>query len=459
MNKEGKYVSINNITIKEPEISKSKIKISYVVDGEISELLIKYSRPLDIEVEDARLISIAPLVNYSLFTREIEAEFPVDKEDYNFFQEMMRINSTEVYVNKLIKRPEFFKKELLPDKPDKEEAEYIPNMKLKFSEVKKPIKGDGSVAILSSGGKESLLTYGMMKEIGSEVFPIYVNESGGHWRTAKTAYDYMMKNDPNTIRAWTTVDRFYREMNVRVSALNERALKMWSDTYPIQLFIFPVYIFTILPYIRALRISYVMKGDEFDDPRNMKPENGIRHFYGIYDQTMEFDKKITEYFKIKEFNTIFFSAVRGISGYVEERILFSRYPEIAALQRSCHSCHYEGGNIVPCGKCSKCNGVLLFLLANSIDPALIKYKKEDIDDFKNNYKDRLYRLDDDEREHSMFKLSNGKVGKPHEHIEKIHDCIECCDSNYIPEDFKDKLMNIMKHYTNGITKLKNGEWN
>jgi len=143
---------------------------------------------------------------------------------------------------------------------------------------------------------------------------------------------------------------------------------------------------------------------------------------------------------------------------VEERILFNRYPEIAALQRSCHSCHYEEGNIVPCGKCSKCNGVLLFLLANSIDPKIIKYKNEDINDFKNNYRSRLYRLDDDEKEHSMFKLSRGKEGKPHEHIEKIHECTECCDSNYIPEDFKDKLMNIMKYYTNGITKLKDGEW-
>ncbi len=458
MSRAGKYVSIDRILIKEPEVSGNKIRIRYVVDGNLEDLLIKYSSPLNIEIEDARLISLAPLVNYSLFTGEIEADFPIDKDDYNFFEEMMRINSTEVYVNKLIKRPEFFKKELLPTEPNKKDAEYTPVMRFEFSEAKKPIRGEGSVAILSSGGKESLLTYGLMKEIGSKVIPIYINESGGHWRTAKTAYDYMANNDPNNTRAWTTVDRFYREMNRKVSALNEKALKMWSDTYPIQLFIFPVYIFTILPYIRSLKISYVMKGDEFDDPRNMKPEYGIRHFYGIYDQTMEFDKRITEYFRIKEFNTVFFSAVRGISGYVEERILFNRYPELAALQRSCHSCHYENSSIVPCGKCSKCNGVLLFLLANSIDPKIIKYKDEDIEDFKNNYSQRLYRLDDDEKEHSMFKLSNGKVGKSHEHIEKIHECRDYCDSNYIPEEFRDKLMYILKNYTKGITTLEGNEW-
>ena len=43
---------------------------------------------------------------------------------------------------------------------------------------------------MSSGGKDSLLTYGIMKEVGANVFPIFVNESGGHWKTASVAYDF-----------------------------------------------------------------------------------------------------------------------------------------------------------------------------------------------------------------------------------------------------------------------------
>ena len=63
--------------------------------------------------------------------------------------------------------------------------------------------------VLSSGGKDSLLTYGLLKELGSTVYPLYINESGGHWRTALTAYQYHKKTDPHTQRVWTNVDRFY----------------------------------------------------------------------------------------------------------------------------------------------------------------------------------------------------------------------------------------------------------
>ncbi len=459
MNDKGKYVSIDKIVIKDPEISKGKIKIQYLVDDEPKDILIKYSVPIDIDKEDARLISISPLVNYSLFTSEIRAEFPINKEDYDFFNEMMKINSVEVYINKLIKRPEFFKKSYIPKEAIREDAEYIPKMNFSINNYNKSIKGDGSVAILSSGGKESLLTYGIMKEIGSKVFPIYVNESGGHWKTAKMAYDYMSSSDINTKKVWTTVDRFYRKMNEKVSILNEKALKMWSDTYPIQLFIFPVYIFHILPFIRSFKISYVMKGDEFDDPRNIRPFNEIKHFYGIYDQTQEFDRRITSYFKSKNYDVTFFSAVRSISGYVEERILFKRYPELARLQRSCHSCHYEKGEIVPCGRCSKCNGILLFLEANGLDPSIINYKQEDIDDFIKTYNERLYRLDDDEKEHSIYKLSNGKFGKEHSHIEKMHQCQEWCNQDDIPAIFRKRIIDIISQYTNGTTELKGNEWN
>ncbi|MFP3912873.1 MAG: hypothetical protein ACLFUT_12435, partial [Desulfobacteraceae bacterium] len=39
-------------------------------------------------------------------------------------------------------------------------------------------------AVSSSGGKESLLTYGLLQELGIETHPLFVNESGRHWFTA-----------------------------------------------------------------------------------------------------------------------------------------------------------------------------------------------------------------------------------------------------------------------------------
>ena len=459
MQARGKLLSIEKVRLLEPELRNDLISIKYVVDGEEVLLSFKYDFPISMDKQDLRLLSLIPLVNYSLFIEQIDADFPITQQDYDFIKEMMVINSREIYVNKLLKRQEFYREEFIPKNPTNEEASYSPIMNINIEQnSRNPFKNDGSVAIMSSGGKDSLLTYGLMKEIGANVYSIFINESGGHWKTASVAYDYFHANHQNTLRVWTTIDRFYRKMNSKVKALNDRALAMWSDTYPVQLFIFPVYIFSSLPYYTKFGISGVMKGDEFDDPRGFKPEFGINHYYAIYDQTQSFDVALNNYFQSIGYDVKFYSALRNITGLIEERILFNRYPELAKLQRSCHSCHDEDGKIIPCGRCTKCDGILLFLNANFLDPRIINYKEQDILDFSNTYLERKFRLDEDEREHCKFLISKGNHGAHKEHVEKIHENPIFSDSQMIDEVWRDKIMGILKEYTKGTTRLENDEW-
>lgn len=459
MQARSKLLSIEKVRLLEPELRNDLISLKYLVDGEDISISFKYDFPISIDRQDIRLLSLIPLVNYSLFTERIDAEFPITKEDYDFINKMMVINSREIYVNKLLKRGEFYRDEFIPTSPNEDEASHSPQLDVSIEQnSRSPYKKDGSVAIMSSGGKDSLLTYGIMKEIGANVYPIFINESGGHWKTASVAYDYFRANNKNTLRIWTTIDRFYRKMNSKVKALNDRALSMWSDTYPVQLFIFPVYLFSSLPYYTKFGISGVMKGDEFDDPRAFVPEFGINHYYAIYDQTQSFDVALNEYFRKIGYDIRFYSAVRNITGLVEERILFNRYPELARLQRSCHSCHDENGEIVPCGRCTKCDGILLFLTANSLDPRLINYKEQDVKDFENTYMERKFRLDEDEREHCKYLISKGTRGRYSRHIEKIHEDPGFSDSSLIDEAWREKIMAILREYTEGTTHLENGEW-
>jgi hypothetical protein len=455
----NRYLSIERINVREPSIEDGRFTISYEVDGDKVQLLAKYDRRVVVKQQDLRMMALIPLVNYSLFVGEISANFNITQQDLDFLRNMMVVNSREIYVNKIIRRSEFFRKEYIPKIPSYEEASYSPEIKIGIEEnARVHVMKNDSVAILSSGGKDSLLTYGLMKEVGANVFPIFINESGGHWRTAVTAYNYFVKNERNTIRIWTTIDRFYRTMNLKVSALNDRAMKMWSDTYPVQLFIFPVYIFLSLPYLLNFGISGVLKGDEFDDPGSFVPENGIMHYNGIYDQTQPFDVEITNYFRSIGYDIHFYSILRGITGLVEERILFQRYPNLARLQRSCHSCHLERGEVIPCGKCSKCNGILLFLLANSIDPRKINYRERDVRDFKEHYDRRVLRLDENEKQHSLYLMSGGRSGKPVEHVEKFHEDPDWCDPGLIDERWREKVIGIISQYTKGRTHLENGRW-
>ena len=192
MQARGKLSSIEKVRLLDPEIRGDLISIKYVVDGDEVELSFSYDFPVTMDRQDLRMLSLIPLVNYSLFTEEIEAEFPITKQDYDFIKNMMVINSREIYVNKLLKRgQEFYREEYIPKSPNEEEASHCPILNIDLEpNTRNDFKKDGSVAIMSSGGKDSLLTYGIMKEAGANVFPIFVNESGGHWKTASVAYDY-----------------------------------------------------------------------------------------------------------------------------------------------------------------------------------------------------------------------------------------------------------------------------
>src|SRR4030042_5170430 len=155
------------------------------------------------------------------------------------------------------------------------------------------------------------------------------------------------------------------------------------------------------------------------------------------------------------------SALRNITGLIDEKILVKRYPKLATLQRSCHSCHFEKGKIVPCGSCSKCLGILLFLLANKTDPTIMNFKKEHITSFSERIKPSNLRLDQDEKNQSFYLI--GKKGnipeiKPVDHIEKIHIYKETCDINLIHSHLKDKIMKIIEEYTTGYCILKNEKW-
>ena len=156
------------------------------------------------------------------------------------------------------------------------------------------------------------------------------------------------------------------------------------------------------------------------------------------------------------------SALRNISGLIVERILTKRYPELANLQRSCHSCHIENNETVPCGNCSKCMGVLLFLLANNVDPKIMNFKGKDIELFTKRINPENLRLDEDEKNQSFYLIGEKDripSFKPIDHVEKIHINKENSDLGQIPSYFRKNILKIIKSYTTGYCELKNENWN
>jgi hypothetical protein len=468
-----KMICLSSISVSEPRIhgktAKADITV-HTIDGKKSTfvLMVRYEEPLtDTHLPLLRILFAIPLLNYGLFTKKFILQYPLSKADLSLFNDLNDIFSRDIFVNKIMKRradyilPEFLPREKYISAADaKPKAVFLPNAVTNDVPLTHNVNPH-SCGVLSSGGKESLLTYAMLKELGVEVHPLYVNESGGHWRTALTAYRSFQKTDPRTYRIWTNIDRFYLFMLDHLPFIRSDHRKVRADTYAIRLCVFPFYIFALLPVFLERKIGNVLLGSEFDDLRHTPSYKGLIHYYGVYDQEQLYDIRMLEWYAKRIPGMNQWSALRGISGLIVERILVSRYPSLAKLQRSCHSCHITNGEVIPCGVCSKCEGILLFLLANDADPRIMNYTKEAITAFPNNLSESDLRLDDDEKEQSFY-LMKGKGRFPDVqcigHVEQIHVSEAACNPALIPEQFRQGLLTIMEQYTKGYCLLKDEQW-
>jgi hypothetical protein len=462
----------DSIAVSEPALQGDSVdtKISCInTTGEqhFFHLRFKYEEPpSQNQLPLLRIASVMPLLNYGLFTREIRLEWQVTEADFSLLNDFLDVFSKDIFINKLVrKNNQYVLPQFLPSTSEVSEPNARPMAKIVVVSLVEDVPissefNEKSCGVLSSGGKESLLTYAMLKEVGAEVHPLYVNESGGHWRTALPAYRYFRDNYPNTARVWTNVDRFYSFMLDQMRIIRKDHRKIWADTYPIRLCIFPVYVFLLLPIFAKRRIGNVLIGSEFDDPRMSPYFAGIRHFFGVYDQTQDFDVRIEQWFSKRMPGMRQWSAVRSISGLIVERILTCRYPELARVQRSCHSCRFDQSALLPCGKCSKCQGILLFLLANDVDPSIMGYNEADVSALPARIREGNLRLDEDEKEYALFlaKLLPNLKDQKTRHIETIHINKPTSDLQLLPARFRLPTLEILAEYTKGFSTLEGESW-
>ncbi len=448
------------LEIKVDSISKNFAKINIILDDKEKFLLeFKYDHDVELNENLAGLMGAVAAINYSLFTGEIIFDFPTSEVDRDMIEEMVKINNTEVFVNRLCRiRYPFFRSEFLPTEEEITKENAIGKTRLTFkSGYVDNYSGSGNSrsAIMLSGGKESLLSYGMMREITGNALPYFFNESGGHWKAAKHSHDYLSRVTESA-RVWSNIDRFYNFMNHRMPILDPVVSFSWADDYPVQLFLFPIYLFATLPSLRVKGITDIIMGNEMDDPAEEPPYKGIKHYFGVYDQSPDFQRRFSRYTQEKGFGITLWSALYNIYGSVVEDILVNRYHDLYLLQRSCHSCRYENGDVYPCGKCSKCLGVRLFIEYANGDPEEIHYPSKD--SLLNMVKNERMKLDPEELIFLTDGIKNGYYDMDTQ-IRGIHllpgenEIME-----QVPVEYREGIYSIISEYTNGNWKLDGDEW-
>ena len=325
------------------------------------------------------MIAAQVALNYGLFCDEIVLHGSLDHHDRRMLRAMAENTAREIYVKKFLEPNPFLVGEAT-------RIEAIPakrycRARLTFdgkAEPTEPWQTDrGRHAVLSSGGKDSLLSHGLLTELSHDSHPIFVNESGRHWYTALNAYRFFRQNVPNTARVWTNADRLFSWMLRQLPFVRQDFARVRSDEYPIRLWTVAVFEFGALPLIRKRGIGRLVIGDEYDCTTR-RSHHGITHYDGLYDQSRYFDEAMSRYFHAKGWALVQFSILRTMSEMLIERVLVERYPDLQNSQVSCHATHIEGDRVRPCGRCEKCRRIVGMLLALDADPRRCGYDDEQI---------------------------------------------------------------------------------
>ncbi|MDH3814731.1 MAG: creatininase family protein [Acidobacteriota bacterium] len=328
----------------------------------------------------ASVVSAQVALNYGLFCREIVFHGPFDRHDRKLLVEMAANTAREIYVKKFLEPNPFLVGDASSLSPEKRDSYLVAELVFPDDEPPRtaPWETDrGRCVVLSSGGKESLLSHGLLDELGVETHPIFVNESGRHWFTALNAYRQFQAEVPRTSRVWTNSDRVFSWMLRFLPFVREDFANVRSDEYPIRLWTVAVFSFGVLPLVRARGIGRMVIGDEFDTTQRSSL-HGISHYSGLFDQSRFFDARMSRYFLAKKWGLSQFSILRPLSELLVEKVLVERYPDLQRLQTSCHATHTEGDRVRPCGKCEKCRRVVGMLVALGADPTRCGYSKDQI---------------------------------------------------------------------------------
>ncbi|MEO9804732.1 MAG: creatininase family protein [Reichenbachiella sp.] len=465
-------------------IEPKRVKVPYTLtkmDGQVvsNELIYSYTEKVfdskDHEsVNLASMMAVQVAMNYGLFCERIVFDGLYDEVDQRFIRDMMENTSREIYVNKLLQPNEFLTPEYKMVKSEKFKRYTAADVLFIDTDYKKlespwrlaaTLKDD--YAILSSGGKDSLLSYGLMKDLGKQVHPVFINESGRHWFTAINAYKHLKSSDSNTSKVWCNSDRIFSWMLRQMPFIKENFADIRSDIYPVRLWTVAVFLFGTLPVVRKRKVGNILIGDEYDTTVKLNHE-GITHYGGLYDQSKYFDNALSRYYMKKGWSIHQFSVLRSLSELLILKALVKRFPELQAHQVSCHSSHEKEGRIYPCGNCEKCRRIVAMLSVLGEDPKNCGYSSKQIAKaFKSLESNKVKQIGPDAAHLFHLLLEKGlveknehtlKLGKSYPQILKLRFDSERSVLTDMPSEIRKSLIQLLLEYSEGAVRYKDRKW-
>lgn len=469
-------VVIEHFKVGPVKIEPNRLLMPYTViqngQADTKELIYKYeeqvfdkNNPTDQNL--AGMIGAQLALNYGLFCEKITFDGLFDHTDQRFLKDMMENTSREILVNKIL-QPTVFLKEVAKGIVPQKNKRYT-NAEVAFTNTAFPDSqlewkywenDRNKHCVLSSGGKDSLVSYGMLKEMGKDVHPIFGNESGRHWFTALNGYRYSKEIEPNTGRVWMNSDRLFAWMLRHLPFIRQDFATLRADDYPVRLWTVAVFLFGVIPVMKKRGISRLIIGDEYDSTQRGN-FNGISHYNGLYDQSRFFDEALSRFYMKKGWAMSQFSLLRPLSEMLILKTLVKRYPHLQQHQTSCHATHEKDGRIYPCGKCEKCRRIIGMLTALDADPKHCGYTDAQIQSGLENLAANKIKQIGPDAAHLYYLLAQKGVntkGKAHPEITNLRFDKERSHIEGIPLDLRAPLYSIMLAYAAGSVERINKKW-
>jgi uncharacterized NAD-dependent epimerase/dehydratase family protein len=400
----------------------------------------------------ASMMAAQIALNYGLFCRTILLRGSYDETDRHFLKYMLRNTAREIYVKKLLEHNPFLIRDFVPLQAERRSSYAQAELMFSDDDVS---SGDWTVsrdrcAVLASGGKESLLSFALMDELGMETHPVFVNESGRHWYSALNSYRAFREMVPRTARVWTTSDRVFSWMLEHLPFIRHNFLDLRADDYPLRLWTVAVFLFGSLPILRKRGVGLLLVGDEYDTTRRGRLQ-GIPHYDGLFDQSRYFDRVMSAYFTCKGWKVEQLSVLRPLS-------------ELQRNQMSCHAATMDEGRARPCGRCEKCRRVVGMLSALGADPTRCGYTKEQVLSCLEELPRRSLHQESATATRVVHLLrQRGLIGgaersSSSSEVESLRFNEEQAPLSVLPPELRVPLLKVYLQYARGSLQWTNGRW-
>lgn len=236
-------------------------------------------------------------------------------------------------------------------------------------QIKKALKE--RAFLFFSFGKESLLTYALLDELGVKTIPVFIKEPQSNFENAHKR---------------RLAERFYRRFNKEIVffPLSIGRLRQAEDFFWGWDIILSQYALILLPYYFAYKTKYLFFGNEQSCNFHIYDKEGFL-VNPVFEQSVYAMQHLNDIPKQFFINTHLGSLVEPIHEIFITYILHHRYPDFGRFQMSCFSEEPQAKKRRWCGHCEKCARIYIFLKAFNFSPERVGLYEDMLKEEKEKY--------------------------------------------------------------------------